>query len=184
MKRNVAIEYANSGLDIQYAMNNNAERYPDKLTRPDHILWNGIKVQTVDWWDIPHDGVFRLELLSIQGDVEQGVDIRMEEGWTELGNGERVPLLRTWKDIIHEDVIEYSYYTKIGKMSVWNVFVRRYGENMIKSVEERWTGNSGFWVERLSDFDRIYHCSHGMANSPDFDSFTFRITVTGAKTPK
>jgi hypothetical protein len=44
-------------------------------------------------------------------------------------------------------------------------------------VDEKWTGNSGMWVEEVSSNERIYHCSHGMAPKPDFDSLVFKVTI-------
>jgi hypothetical protein len=44
-------------------------------------------------------------------------------------------------------------------------------------VEEKWTENAGMWVEQVTPYERVYHCSHGMANPPDFESLVFRVSI-------
>ena len=46
-----------------------------------------------------------------------------------------------------------------------------------QQVEEKWTENAGMWIEEISPTERIYHCSHGMAHPPDFESLVFKITI-------
>jgi hypothetical protein len=169
------IDYAAAGFDICQAKLHHAERYRDKADRPDYIIWNGIRVKTYDWWLVPSQGTVRVEFLFAKPGVEQGVDLKIEEGWVELPNGDQVPLLRTWVDSRFEDTVEYAYFTKVGRLCVWNVYKMHYAGGQI--VEERWTGNAGFWVEKLADLQRVYHCSHGMAAKPDFDAFTFRVSI-------
>ena len=169
------IDYAQSGLSLQLANLEHFNRFPDKTSRPDHILWNGIRVKGADRWDVSQRGRVRIELLSAKSGEEHGVDLKIEDGWVELLNGDKIPLLRTWVDPRYDNVVDYPYFTKTGRICVWIVFKRHYKNGRV--IEEKWTGNSGFWVEQEGKNQRLYHCSHGMAPTPDFNAFTFRVTV-------
>ncbi len=168
-------DYADSGLTIQYAMLDHIKRFPDKSLRPDYILWDGLRIKTADALTVPPQGRVRGEFLSSKGDVEQGFDLKIE-GWFRLENGERVSLLRTWNDSRYELFVEYPFQSKDGRLWVWNVYKMRYEGGQV--VEEKWTENAGMWVQEVSPTERIYHCSHGMAHSPDFESLVFKITIT------
>ncbi|MBX3180316.1 MAG: hypothetical protein KF886_23440 [Candidatus Hydrogenedentes bacterium] len=168
-------EYADSGRDIQWAMVDQVKRYPDKSKRPDHILWNGRVVKTYDRIPVAESGLIRAEFLSVKPEFEQGFDLKVYDGWLELEKGERVDILRTWKDNRYEDSVEYPFFCRKGEIGVWNVFKRMYGNDRV--VEEKWTGNAGFWVEELSESERIYHCSHGMADPPDFEALVFKVSI-------
>jgi hypothetical protein len=168
------LDYGDSGLTIQYAMLDFVKRFPDKATTPPYILWNGLHVQTSDVFAIPHKGILRAEFLSAKGSIQQGFDLDLN-GWLRLEAGEKVRLLRTWKDDLYEDVVEYPFFTRDGLLWVWNVYKMEYPGGQV--VEEKWTENAGFWVEILSKFERIYHCSHGMATPPDFDSLVFKVGI-------
>lgn len=89
-----AIDYASSGMNIRQARLDIVRRYPDKSQRPDHILRNGQTVRTYDWIDVPRTGTVRFGFLSARADIEQGFDARLD-GWFQLEQGLRVPLLRT-----------------------------------------------------------------------------------------
>jgi hypothetical protein len=177
MRNNMAeqSDYGESGLTVQYAMLDHAKRYPDKAQRPPYILWDGLRITTADKILVPADGRVRGEFLSCDQDVRQGFDLKIDGGWIELAGGERVPLLRTWKDERLADIIDYPFCSPDGLLWVWNVYEMTYPGG--QSVEEKWTGNAGFWVEVKSESERIYHCSHGMAHPPDFEALVFKISV-------
>jgi hypothetical protein len=168
-------DYADSGLTIQYAMLDHFKRFPDKGERPDHILWNGRQVKTADALAVAAHGVVRGEFLSSKGDVEQGFDLKLD-GWLCLEEGEKVSLLRTWNDLRYESLVEYPFQSNDGRIWVWNVYKMKYPGGQV--VEEKWTENAGMWVEDSSPNERIYHCSHGMAHPPDFESLVFKITIS------
>jgi hypothetical protein len=170
-------DYGDSGLTIQAAMVDHARRFPDKRSRPRCILWNGRCVVTGDVFEVPREGVVRGEFVSSKTGVEQGFDLKVN-GWIELAAGERVPLLRTWHDPRYEPSVAYRFHAADGLLRVWNVYKMRYPSG--ESVEERWTENAGIWVEQQGAADRIYHCSHGMAHPPDFESLIFRISIQPA----
>ena len=174
MKTEPEKDYADSGLTIQYAMLDHFKRFPDKRLRPRHILWNGLRVTTSDGIAAPKDGRVRAEFLKSVGDVEQGFDIDVK-GWLQLADGKKVKRLRTWNDPRLQPTVEYPFHTTDGFIWVWNVYKMRYPGGQV--VEEKWTGNAGFWIEEASKTERIYHCSHGMANPPDFGCLVFRITL-------
>jgi hypothetical protein len=167
-------DYANSGLTIQGAMLDLIKRFPDKNNRPNYILWNGRQILTGDSLAVPAHGVVRVEILSSKGDVEQGFDLKLD-GWIRLKKGETVSLLRTWNDPRYEAFVEYPFQSNNGRLWVWNVYKMRYPGGQI--VEERWTENAGMWVEVTSSTERVYHCSHGMAHPPDFESLVFKIAI-------
>lgn len=167
-------DYADSGMTIQEAMNDHATRFRDKKNRPRFLLWNGLRIWTSDSIPVPQRGVVQAEFLSAKRDIEQGFDIKVD-GWIELAGGERVNHLRTWNDEKFEDVVEYPFFSGDGRLWVWNVYKMRYPGG--QTVEEKWTENAGFWVEHVSKEVRIYHCSHGMAAPPDFESLVFRVSI-------
>jgi hypothetical protein len=170
------IDYATTNLNISQAAIEQVRKFPNKALRPDHINWNGIRVQTYDWWGVPKSGTLRLEFIGSVGDVEQGVDIKLEGGGVIIASGEKIPVLRTWKDDRYEDVVEYSYTTETGRICIWNVYKTKLPNGEIR--EDKWSGNSGFWVELVGEHQRIYHCSHGDNAKPDFESLVFRVTLT------
>jgi hypothetical protein len=167
-------DYAQSGLTIQYAVLDYFKQFPDKEQRFPSILWSGLRVMTADVFVVPESGTLLGEVLSSKGDVEQGFDIKVN-GWLQLEAGEKVSLLRTWNDPRYEPKVQYRYHSNDGLLQIWNLYKRKYGTGQV--VEEKWTGNAGFWVETRSDKERVYHCSHGMADPPDFESLVFKITI-------
>jgi hypothetical protein len=168
-------DYAESGLTIREAMLDHVKKYQDKSKRPEYILWHGHHVKTSDVFTVSQMGTVRAEFLSAKGDIEQGFDIKVN-GWLELAAGERVSILRTWKDKRYADVVEYPFFSHDGRLWVWNVYKMKYPGGQI--IEEKWTENAGFWIEYVSENERKYHCSHGMAASPDFDSLIFKVQVS------
>jgi hypothetical protein len=169
-------DYAASGLDIQRAMVDQHRQYSGRADAPDHILWEGRPVKTTDWWQVPDRGIVRIDLLHARVGMESGVDVKLEDGWVELADGDRLPVLRTWMDERFEDTVEYPFFSRAGKFCVWNVSRVRYPGG--QAVEEKWTGNAGFWVETVNDHHRIYHCSHSASERPDFDTFVFGVLVS------
>lgn len=168
------IDYASSGLTLQQAMVAHAKRHPDKKNRPDTILWDNRRVRTSDLIHVPNEGIVRLEFLTSSQTTRQGVDLKVD-GWIELKGEEHVPLLRTWQDERLQDVVEYPFFTKNGLLWTWNVYEMTYPGG--QKIEEKWTENAGIWLEAIGENERIYHCSHGMASSPDFDSFVYKVTT-------
>lgn len=165
-------DYATSGLDIQYAVLDQAKRYGDKVPR--FLRWGQHNITTADFIAVPEHGIIRGEFLSVKGQIEQGFDLKLD-GYLVLGSRQRVSLLRTWYNRRLPNMVEYPFYSNDLRIRVWNVYKRPQGAN--NAVEEKWTGNAGFWIEELSETERIYHCSNGMLNSPDFESLVFRLTI-------
>jgi hypothetical protein len=170
-------DYADSGLTIQYAMNDHATRFPNRRTRPRFLLWSGLTIWTSDSIPVPRQGIVRAEFLSGDSSVRQGFDLRIHDGWIDVGNGEPSPLLRTWWDERFEDVVEYPFCSRDGQLWVWNVYEMTYPSG--EKVEEKWTENAGFWMETIHENERIYHCSHGMTKPPNFDSLVFKVSIRG-----
>ncbi len=168
-------DYSKTSLDIQSAMLDLATRYPDKNRRPDSIRWGEYEVRTVDLWGVPAKGKITIQFLESNSEARQGIDIKTN-GSLILVDGEEISHLRTWHDADLEDTVEYQYNCPDGQLLVWNVFERTWpnGEKM----EEKWTGNSGFYIEKLNDCERIYHCSHGLCFPPDFESLVVRVKLT------
>src|SRR4051812_14748094 len=160
------IDYADSGMDVQSAMIDHFTRFPDKQSRAGHIRWNGRQIYTADPIAVPEYGSVRADFVHFARDVEQGFDLTCN-GWIELPNGVRIVTLRTWVNDSLPLTVHYSYRAIDRKLWLWNVYKMRYSGN--QAVEEKWTGNAGFWIEEISPLERIYHCSHGMATPPDFE---------------
>lgn len=177
MQSTDTVDYSLSGLTIREAVLDRAKRFPRKADRPDSLLWSGLHIKTSDKFEVGSSGRVRVEFLSSTTTIEQGFDLSFPEGWLYLPGGEKVTLLRTWKDEVHEDVVEYSFTSNSGVMYVWNCYKMHYQGGQV--VEEKWTENAGFWVEHASENERIYHCSHGMAMPPDFDCLVFKVSVYG-----
>jgi hypothetical protein len=169
-----AKDYADSGLTIREALLDQVKRIPNNAERPQHIQWRGLPVTTGEAISVPTSGIVRGEFVSAKGVLEQGFDIKLN-GWLRLDNGDRVSLLRTWNDTRYEPVVEYPFQSKDGRLWVWNVYKRRLPDG--RSIDEKWTENAGFWVEKVSETERIYHCSHGYLYPPDFESLVFKITI-------
>jgi len=167
-------DYAASGLTIREALLDQVKRFPDKARRPERILWAGLAINTGDAFPVPREGIVRGEFLSSKGDAEQGFDLKLD-GWLRLEKGEKVSLLRTWNDSRYESMVEYPFHSEDRRLWVWNVYKRRLPDG--RTVEEKWTENAGLWVERVSEAERIYHCSHGFLYPPDFESLVFKITI-------
>jgi hypothetical protein len=169
------VDYRNSGMSIQYAVLDQVKRFPDKKTRPPYILWGDLHVATADDIPVPTDGIFRAEFLAGDHLLRQGFDLRAVNGWIQLRVGELVPVLRTGKDERLDDVIQYPFHSEGGLLRVWNVYERVYPSG--ERATEMWTGNAGFWVERLGDRDHVYHCSSGFVLPPNFESLVFRLSI-------
>src|SRR5262245_10171317 len=164
--------YEESGLDIQHAMLDQAKH---SKVIPPTIMWGDKLVKTADVLIVPPTGIVRGEFIRSDDKIEQGFDLRID-GYFLLPNAERVPLLRTWYDPQLHCVVEYPYESRDGRIHVWNIYKMTYPGGQV--VEEKWTGNAGCWVEEQGPREKIYHCSHGSANPPDFESFVFKISVT------
>ena len=171
-------DYAKSGLTIQYAMLDHVKRFPDKRLRPDYIVLGGLRVTTADVLVVPEGGIVRAEFISSKDEVEQGFDLKVD-GWIQLQNGDRVSVLRTWSNPRYEPIVEYPFFSRDGRLHVWNVYKMKYAGGQV--VEERWTENAGMWVEEVSPTERIYHCSQGMAHPPNFESLVFRVSVRSSR---
>jgi hypothetical protein len=165
-------DYAKSGLSIRQAMVKHYRQFPNDIQRPP-LIWDGRPTVTGDVIAVPENGVVYGEFLSAKTEVPQGFDLKVN-GWLLLWDGRRVPLLRTWNDANCEPSVQYSFHSSDCKLYVCNVYKVKYAR---ETVEEKWTGNAGMWIETVSPCERIYHCSHGLAYPPDFDSLVFKIVI-------
>jgi hypothetical protein len=170
-----AIDYGDSEFGIQCAMVDQARRFPKKEDRPSFLLWNGVQVKTSDSIPVPEHGIVRAAILSALPDVEQGFDLKLDDGSLTLAEGERVPHLRTWRDEKYEDTVRYPFFSRDGLLSFWNVSKRLWPDGSV--TVEKWTGNSGFWIEQPEEGRRVYHCSPAAAEPPDFESLFVLLVV-------
>lgn len=175
MLTNKRKDYSKTGVTIQRAMIDFANRHPDKKRRPDHIIWNGLKIKTSDMITLPVHCNLQLEFLSSAETPNQGFDIKVYDGWIELKDRKKVELLRTWNDPVYEPIVTYKIYAAKRKIGVWNSYRMKYPGGRI--VEERWTENAGFWVEKLSESCRVYHCSPGWCHPPDFEQMIVKLSI-------
>jgi hypothetical protein len=167
-------DYGGHGLTIQNAMLDQYRRFPNKNNKPEYLLWQGLRIKTADSLTVPTCGTVRGEFLSSKGPTEQGFDMDADGGF-QLQNGEWIHPLRTWNDPNLQPCVEYPFRSEDRLLWVWNVYKVKYRGG--QTVEEKWTGNAGFWVEEIDSTERIYHCSHGSAKPPDFESLVFRIKL-------
>jgi hypothetical protein len=170
MKRSEILDYGSSGFTLAQAFLDQAKRF-SKNKRPDHVLWNGKHIKTADVWVIPRSFVIRGFFIS-KPDKNQGFDIDVDDGGLILQDGEELQTLRTWYDPKYESKIKYQGSSLAERLWIWNVY------RTSAKIEEKWSGNAGFWVEKATELDRTYHCSPGTEDRPDFESLVFRIVVS------
>ena len=138
-------DYSMSGFEIQQAMVDHLRKHPDKKTRPKTILWNHRHIRTSDSILVPREGIVRVEFVSYTTSVRQGIDLMLDDGWIQLADGQQITHLRTWADERFENVVEYPFFSGDGLLWTWNVYEMTYPGGL--RVEEKWTGNAGFWIE-------------------------------------
>ncbi|WP_193164907.1 hypothetical protein [Microbulbifer hainanensis] len=166
-------DYIDSGISIQSAMLDMYKSYPDKATRPNHIIWGGKEVRTGYWIDVPHEFHLILSFLSAP-DANQGADVKVESGYLKLVSGKEVKLLRTWHSPEYEPTVEYDGYSKTGRIFVCNVYIEERGGH---SFEEKWTRNAGMIVELKEKGKYVFRCSPGEKSPPDFNSIVFTLNI-------
>lgn len=167
-------DYADSGMTIRSAMVADAKKFPRQSPSENFIYWGAREVRTSilirPTWE---EGFIKLTFLERRGTTKQGADIKIEDGLLHSLEGLSFKTLRTWADDTYVDDVEYRYASKSRSIFVWNVYVVDYGQGRL--VEEKWTENSGFWVEHLEPNSYVLHCSSGDVPSPDFESLVIRI---------
>jgi hypothetical protein len=165
-------DYAQQSVTIQQAML--MER---KLalagSRDISVNWGGRQVRSFDWISVPDRGTIRIELLRYAATPRQAVDVRAANGAIVISPSEHVPVLRTWADSEFEDTLVYSYACS-GELCISTATETRLPNGNLEI--ERFTGNSGFWIEER-DGARTYHASSASAPTPDFESLVFSIQI-------
>ncbi|MGV3485054.1 MAG: hypothetical protein ACO1RT_11615 [Planctomycetaceae bacterium] len=167
-------DYKSTGYDIQAAMVDLATRYPDKARRPRFIQWGEHQVMTIYEWQVPITGKVSIEFVDASTGVRQGFDVKTNNG-SILVDGKYVDHLRTWYDPSLDNSVSYAYECSDGLLKFWNVYERTWPDGT--TTEEKWTGNSGFYVEEISETERIFHCSHGAVTEPTFDCLVVRVRI-------
>lgn len=167
-------DYAVSGLTVQQAMLAAVKAAPPRNRAPVSIKWGQHRIQTSCSIVVPPKGTVRLAFLSANDKYHQGVDIKVSGGIL-LANGSTVPLLRTWKDDLYEDVVEYNYESPDMKLWLWNVYDVQFPSGNVAT--EKWTGNAGLWVEDLGKNQWVCHCSAGPCSPPNFEVLVFSISI-------
>jgi hypothetical protein len=167
------MDYEDSGLDIQAAMVDLVRKHPDKKTRPEFLLWSGLRIQTSDRIDLPPKGRVVATFRQCSEMPQQGFDLKLTDGVIVLSDGQKIQHLRTWFDPSLEPQVEYEFESTKGSLQFWNVYKRRWPNGNV--TEERMTGNAGFWIEKGSDSLRVYHCSNGESCPPDFESMVVEL---------
>jgi hypothetical protein len=170
-------DYSTTGLSIRRAFVKASEEYDGRLptTEAAAIRWGQHDIVVGDITRVPERGRLRIELVSKAPTPRQGADVDVSPGGILLPSGKSLPSLRTWFDDEFEDVVEYGYETPRGVLRTHNVYEMRRGAQV---VEERWTGNAAMWVEELGARERVYHCSDGEADPPNFEALVYRVTVS------
>lgn len=169
--------YESTGLDIQAAMVDLATKHPDKSTRPRFIRWGEHLVTTIYDWRVPTSGTISIEFIEASSDVRQGFDVKVDNGRIFVQQN-KVSHLRTWHDAELPDIVAYDYETSDGVMKCWNVYERSWPDG--QTTEEKWTGNSGFFVEEVNETEKVFHCSHGAVSNPNFNCLVVRVRIEQA----
>ncbi len=139
-------------------------------------FWNGpYQVKTVDSFRVTKIGTVAIQFLKSKLGVRQGFDIKTI-GSIFLKKGEAVSHLRTWNDPELEDEVHYYYESRNEVLQFWNVYERLWP--LGETTEEMWTGNAGFYVEYVNAKTRVYHCSHGLCDCPDFESLMVQVIIS------
>lgn len=167
-------DYEFSGLSIQRSMIDAVKAAGNKNGAPPKIIWGAHEVQTSDCLIVPKKGRFKIEFISSRDELRQGVDIKVNGG-INIFDGSKVETLRTWKDPLYEDVVEYEFSSIDGLLRIWNVYEVQNDCGLIEVA--KWTDNAGFWVEEDLNGGRIYHCSAGPFSPPDFNALVFRLVI-------
>lgn len=158
---------------IQRAMVAESKRRKRASGGPGSIVWGGKRVFTSYVLVVPPRGRLSLELIRAQAPLRQGVDLKMKGGCI-LADGSVVPVLRTWFDPELEDRVEYDYVANDGRIATWNVYEVKTKTGRFELNREE---NAGMWVEERSATNVVYHCSHGRAYPPDFESLVYRSRI-------
>jgi len=170
-------DYGAGGFTIQKAMIHARRTQRSQGTGPLSILWKGLHVQTADSLVVSKNGVVRVHFLKVSPLIRQGFDLKIPSGGCLLANGEIQEHLRTFYEPELDAMVQYNYVAPGGLLKTWNIYEVRRGARL---ETEMWTGNAGFWIEQEGPLDRVYHCSHGSAQTPDFESIVYRLSVTSA----
>jgi hypothetical protein len=135
-------------------------------------MWGGLDVQNADCISVPSKGRFTLTFISGVLSPRQGVSVKADSGSILLEDGTKVRTLRTEYDDIHEDVVRYGYISNGRKINIWNVYEQAVGTG---NLWGQWSDNAGLVVESLGPSKRLYHCSGGDNERPDFDDLVFSL---------
>lgn len=166
-------EYRSSEISIQGAMVDMVKSLGSDTERPDHIIFDGEKVKTGHWIDVPEFFKIKIEFLS-KPDEDQGVDISVKDGYVTLADGSEVKLLRTWHDPKYDPIVEYNGYSNARKVIVYNVYKVKRND---KILDEKWTGNAGMLVENCGKNEYVLRCSSNKFNPPNFDSLVLKVSI-------
>ncbi|WP_139225146.1 hypothetical protein [Dokdonella immobilis] len=170
----MAKNYERENVTIQQAMMAECKRLGKPL-REISIRWQDHEVKTFDWISVSKKGKLTVRLLHYGIEVRQAVDIRAKEGGIFISDSDRVEVLRTWADPDYEDVMIYPFECS-GELCISTACETLLPNGKIEI--ERFTGNSGFWVEEQGKI-RTYHASPANVARPNFESFVFSIEIEG-----
>ena len=166
-------DYAQYSVTIQQAMLME-KKLAQAGSRDVSINWGGRQVRAFDWILVPDRGIIHIELLRYVATPRQAVDVRAANGAIVISASEHVPMLRTWADSEFEDTLVYSYGCS-GELCISTATETRLPNGSLEV--ERFTGNSGFWVEEHKGI-RTYHASSASAPTPNFESLVFSIRIS------
>src|SRR6266436_4813621 len=109
--------------------------------------------------------------------------------------GEEFNVLHALPQLVEDDGTAFEQRStvdrRLGAMTV--AFKQAHAEHMFvykvhfpngRTRDEKWTGNAGFWTESIDNYQRIYHCSSGCDDPPNFESLVFRLTIVPLEHPK
>ena len=172
------VDYASTGISISNATQDYVHRMKGlgiPVEMPPTITWGALRVSTGDLWrGLAGDLTIAVEVESMRAGAPLGISISSSQAilstdddadprsevivWpTEADRRFEVRVAAPGADIRVTTVYEVS------------------GKNW--SRIDRWTEESGFWVEPVSPARRIYHTNHYATSPPAFDDLVFAVQV-------
>jgi hypothetical protein len=126
------------------------------------------------------EGVISVHFISKQGDILQGVALRVRTGGIVLSDGSTAMRVNIWDESGLPRLVQHKVQCPDGELRVWNIYKATADRDLTRA--DAWTNNAGMIVEEISNEMRRYHCSDGLG---DFDptDLVFEVRVEPSLAP-
>lgn len=171
------VNYAPTGLSISNAMGDmmgRKRRCGAPIDTPPRLRWGKLSVATGDvWGEVYGDVDIAVRVDGHRPELRHGISLSTPTPTLfPLGETPRHEVL-LWPSSGERD-FEVRGTSLTGVLRITTVYVVGGGD---RSTVERWTGNAGFWVERESSRQRVYHANHHSTSPPSFEDLTFSVRL-------